>query len=121
MLTVKLFGKINILKKFDIFYFFILQYALPIISLSDLVSSLLFMRTPIYLPISMTAFILSAIASWFGCKRNQDMSSIQNSNLVSILIYLLYLSHWFIVIPLVALKMSIFQKKLLWKKTLHKG
>ena len=116
-----IFGKINFLKKFDIFYFFILQYALPIISLSDLVSSLFFMRTPIYLPISVTAFILSAIASWFGCKRNEDMSTLPKSNIVSILIYLLYLSHWFIVIPLVTLKMSIFQKKLLWKKTLHKG
>ena len=116
-----IFGKINFLKKFDIFYFFILQYALPIISLSDLVSSLFFMRTPIYLPISVTAFILSAIASWFGCKRNEDISSLPKSNIVNILIYLLYLSHWFIVIPLVTLKMSIFQKKLLWKKTLHKG
>jgi len=116
-----IFGKINFLKKFDIFYFFILQYALPIISLSDLVSSLLFMRTPIYLPISLTAFVLSAIASWFGCKRDKDISALPNSDLVSILIYLLYLSHWFIIIPLVTLKMSIFQKKLLWKKTLHKG
>ena len=116
-----IFGKINNMKKFDIFYFFILQYALPIISLSDLVSSLFFLRTPIYLPISITAFILSAIASWFGCKRNEDISTLPKSNLVSILIYLLYLSHWFIVIPLVTLKMSIFQKKLLWKKTLHKG
>jgi len=116
-----IFGKINYLKKFDIFYFFILQYALPIISLSDLVASLFFMRTPIYLPISITAFILSAIASWFGCKRNKDTSALPDSNLVIILIYLLYLSHWFIIIPLVTLKMSIFQKKLLWKKTLHKG
>ena len=116
-----IFGKINSLKKFDIFYFFILQYALPIISISDLVASLFFMRTPIYLPISVTAFILSAIATWFGCKRNEDISTLPNYNFVSILIYLLYLSHWFIVIPLVTLKMSIFQKKLLWKKTLHKG
>jgi len=116
-----IFGKINSLKKFDIFYFFILQYALPIISLSDLVSSLFFMRTPIYLPISITAFVLSAIASWFGCNRNEGISALPNSNFVSILIYLFYLSHWFIIIPFVTLKMSIFQKKLLWKKTLHKG
>ena len=116
-----MFGEINTLKKFDILYFFILQYALPIVSLSDLVASLLFLRTPVYLPISITAFTLSAIASWFGCKRNEDISALPNSNFISILIYLLYLSHWFIVIPLVTLKMSIFPKKLLWKKTLHKG
>ena len=116
-----IFGKINFMKKFDIFYFFILQYALPIISLSDLIGSLIFFRTPIYFPISFTAFLLSAIASWFGCKRNEDMSSMPNINLLSILIYLLYLSHWFIVIPLVTLKMAFFQKNLLWKKTIHKG
>jgi len=116
-----IFGKINIIKKFDICYFFILQYALPIISLSDLFASLLFLRTPTYVPISITAFFLSAIASWLGCKRNKDISSSRNPNLLIILIYLLYLSHWFIIIPFVTLKMSIFQKKLLWKKTIHKG
>ena len=113
--------KISILKKFDIFYFFILQYALPIISLSDLLASFFSLRPPIYLPISITAFLLSAIASWVGCKQRQDISALPNPNLVNMLIYLLYLSHWFIVIPLVAIKMSIFQKKLLWKKTIHKG
>ena len=113
--------KISILKKFDIFYFFILQYALPIISLSDLLASFFFLRPPIYLPISITAFLLSAIASWVGCKQRQDISALPNPNIVNMLIYLLYLSHWFIVIPLVAIKMSIFQKKLLWKKTIHKG
>ena len=116
-----IFCKINILKKFDIFYFFILQYALPIISLSDLLASFFSLRPPIYLPISITAFLLSAIASWVGCKQRQDISALPNPNLVNMLIYLLYLSHWFIVIPLVAIKMSIFQKKLLWKKTIHKG
>ena len=116
-----IFCKINILKKFDIFYFFILQYALPIISLSDLLASFFFLRPPIYLPISITAFLLSAIASWVGCKQRQDISALPNPNVVNMLIYLLYLSHWFIVIPLVAMKMSIFQKKLLWKKTIHKG
>ena len=113
--------KISILKKFDIFYFFILQYALPIISLSDLLASFFFLRPPIYLPISITAFLLSAIASWVGCKQRQDISALPNPNVVNMLIYLFYLSHWFIVIPLVAIKMSIFQKKLLWKKTIHKG
>ena len=116
-----IFSRINNFKKFDIFYFFILQYALPIISLSDLIASLIFLRTPIYLPISITAFLLSAIASWFGCKKNEDISTLPNANLGSIAIYLLYLSHWFIIIPFVTLKMSVFQKKLLWKKTLHKG
>ena len=116
-----IFGKINTLKKFDILFFFILQYALPIVALSDLVASLCFLRTPVYLPISITAFLLSAIASWFGCKKNEEISASKSTNIVTILIYLLYLSHWFIVIPLVTLKMSVFKKKLLWKKTIHKG
>jgi len=32
-----------------------------------------------------------------------------------------YLSHWFLVIPWVTIKMSIFPKKILWRKTLHTG
>ena len=114
-------GKLNVRQKFDLLYFFLLQYALPIITLLDLVFSLFLTTTPMYWPISLSAFSLSAIASWCGCKINQEEPVLPKIDLFSMLLYLIYLSHWFIVIPLVALKMSIFPKKILWKKTLHKG
>ena len=161
-------SKLTFIQKFDLTYFFILQYALPIVALVDLVIcllflkssiywpisltaftlsasaswfgchkkhegpalpiialvdltiSLLFSKSPIYWPVSLTAFAISAIASWFGCHKKHEGPVLPN-NLIKITLYLIYLSHWFIIIPFVTLKMSIFPKKIIWKKTMHLG
>ena len=115
-----IYSKLTFIQKFDLTYFFILQYALPIISLVDLIVCLLFLKSPIYWPISLTAFTLSAIASWFGCHKKHEGPVLPN-NSIKIVLYLIYLSHWFIIIPLVTFKMSIFPKKIIWKKTTHLG
>ena len=115
-----IFSKLTFIQKFDLTYFFILQYALPIVSLVDLIICLLFFKAPIYWPISLTAFTLSASASWFGCNKKHEGPILPN-NSMNIILYLIYLSHWFIIIPLVTLKMSIFPKKIIWKKTTHVG
>ena len=98
-----------------------MQYGLPIISILDLILSIALFESPIYWPVSLTAFTLSGIALFYGasCKREGPVS--ENRNLLKILLSLVYLSHWFLVIPWVAMKMSIFPKKILWKKTLHTG
>ena len=115
-----IYSKLTFIQKFDLTYFFILQYALPIISLVDLIVCLLFFKSPIYWPISLTAFTLSASASWFGCHKKHEGPVLPN-NSIKIVLYLIYLSHWFIIIPLVTFKMSIFPKKIIWKKTTHLG
>ena len=116
-----IFANLDFLQKFDLLYFFILQYALPIISLVDIVNGFLFLKSPVYWPISLTAFTLSAIASWYGCQSKHEGPALPSKDFLKILLFLIYLSHWFIIIPWVTFKMSIFPKKLLWKKTLHKG
>ena len=113
--------KIELIQKFDITYFFILQYALPIISMIDLILSIVLFESPTYWPISLTAFALSGIAVWYGSSCKSEGPVLQKLNLRIMLIFLLYLSHWFLVIPWVTIKMSIFPKKILWKKTLHTG
>tara|TARA_B100000941_G_scaffold289773_1_gene269928 strand:+ start:593 stop:1894 length:1302 start_codon:yes stop_codon:yes gene_type:complete len=113
--------KINFLQRFDLIYFFILQYALAIISMLDLILSIVLFESPIYWPISMTAFILSGIAFWYGSSCKSEGPVLQNLNLIMMLVSVLYLSHWFLIIPWVTIKMSIFPKKILWKKTLHTG
>ena len=113
-------SKLTFIQKFDLTYFFILQYALPIIALVDCIVSLLFLQSPIYWPVSLMAFILSAMASWFGCHKKHEGPLLPNSS-IKLILYLIYLSHWFIVIPLVTLRMSIFAKKIIWKKTTHLG
>ena len=113
--------KIDNLQKFDVTYFFILQYGLPIISMLDLILSIALVESPIYWPVSLTAFTLSGIALFYGASCKSEGPVSQNRNLLIIILSLLYLSHWFLVIPWVAMKMSIFPKKILWKKTLHTG
>ena len=113
-------SKLTFIQKFDLTYFFILQYALPIIALVDLIVCIVFFKSPIYWPVSLTAFTLSASASWLGCHKKHEGPVLPN-NSIEMILYLFYLSHWFIVIPLVTLKMSIFPKKIIWKKTTHLG
>ena len=113
-------SKLTFIQKFDLTYFFILQYALPIIALVDLIICIVFLKSPIYWPVSLTAFTLSASASWFGCHKKHE-GPVLPTNSIKMSLYLFYLSHWFIVIPLVTLKMSIFPKKIIWKKTTHLG
>ena len=113
--------KVVLIQKFDLTYFFILQYALPIISMLDLILSIVLFESPTYWPISLTAFTLSGIAVWYGSSCKSEGPASQNLNLVKMSLTLLYLSHWFLVIPWVTIKMSIFPKKILWKKTLHTG
>ncbi len=113
--------KIELIQKFDLTFFFILQYALPIISLIDLILSIALAESPSYWPISITAFTLSGIAVWYGSSCKSEGPVLQNLNLMMMLVSLVYLSHWFLVIPWVTIKMSIFPKKILWKKTLHTG
>ena len=113
-------SKLTFIQKFDLTYFFILQYALPIIALVDLIICIVFYKSPIYWPVSLTAFTLSASASWFGCHKKHE-GPVLPTNSIKMSLYLFYLSHWFIVIPLVTLKMSIFPKKIIWKKTTHLG
>jgi len=115
-----IYSKLTFIQKFDLTYFFILQYALPIIALVDLIFSILFLQSPIYWPVSLMAFTISASASWFGCHKKHEGPVLPNS-LIKLILYLIYLSHWFIIIPLVTLKMSIFPKKIIWKKTTHLG
>ena len=114
-------NKVNYLQKFDLAYFFILQYGLPIISLIDILLSIFLAQRPVYWPISITAFSLSGIAFWYGahCKSEGPVS--KNRNFLMTFASIFYLSHWFVVIPWVTIKMSIFPKKIFWKKTMHTG
>ena len=97
-------NKIDYLQKFDLTYFFILQYALPIISIFDLVFSIAFLDSPIYWPISFTAFMLSGIAFWYGSSCKSEVPVLQKSNFLMVFVSVFYLSHWFLVIPWVTIK-----------------
>ncbi len=118
LLTSKGLNNIN---RLDLACFFLLQYALPIVSFIDVILSVVIGQIPLYWPLSISAFSVSGLAYWKGCNRKSEGPELPAGNIINILGALIYLSHWFIVIPYVAFKMSIYPKKLVWVKTNHIG
>ncbi|WP_320665148.1 glycosyltransferase family 2 protein [Prochlorococcus sp. MIT 1223] len=114
-------NKVSLKKKKDLFFFFLLQYAIPLISFSDLATSIYLRSLPLYWPLSFVALSVSGLAYWKGCSRDSEGPDIPNPRLIRLILAIIYLLHWFIVIPFVALKMAILPKKLIWVKTTHTG
>ena len=93
----------------------------PVVSFVDLSWSLMFSKMPLYWPLSVVAFSISGIAYWKGCSKSSEGPRIPSPNFINILGAIIYLAHWFIVIPLVVFKMSLYPKRLVWAKTNHSG
>ena len=108
-------------KKIDLTCFFLLQYVLPVVSFIDCTVSIILFRMPLYWPLSIVAFCISSLAYWKGCSNNSEGPRLPSPNFLNILGATIYLSHWFIVIPLIVFKMSLFRKTLVWEKTDHVG
>ena len=114
-------NKISFAKKNDLACFFLLQYALPIVSFVDLITTIITRSMPAYFPLSIVAFSVSGFAYWRGCNTSSEGPLLPSSKPFVLLIAILYLIHWFVVIPWVSIKMAIFPKKLVWAKTSHHG
>ena len=108
-------------KKFDLACFFLLQYVLPVVSFIDFIFSLILFKMPLYWPLSIVAFGISSLAYWKGCSGKSEGPRLPSPNFINILGATIYLAHWFIVIPFIVLKMSLFRKNLIWDKTNHVG
>jgi 1,2-diacylglycerol 3-beta-glucosyltransferase len=105
----------------DLACFFLLQYALPVLSFADLVTSVLTRTSPVYWPLSIVAFGVSGVAYWRGCRRFSEGPALPQPDPFSLLLGIAYLSHWFFVIPWVTLRMAVLPKRLVWAKTSHRG
>ncbi len=106
----------------DLTAFFLLQYALPLVTFFDILTSILIRTFPVYWPLSSVAFSISGLAYFLGCRRGKNLGSkIPVPNPFNLLLSIFYLSHWFVVIPWTTIKMALLPKKLIWKKTSHKG
>jgi len=108
-------------KKFDLACFFLLQYVLPVVSFIDFIVSIILFKMPLYWPLSIVAFGISSLAYWKGCSGMSEGPRLPSPNFINILGATIYLAHWFIVIPFIVLKMSLFRKSLIWDKTNHVG
>lgn len=105
----------------DVACFFLLQYALPVVSWADLFTSLISRTMPAYWPLSIVAFSVSGVAYWRGCRRPSEGPDLPSPGLFNLLLGIAYLSHWFLVIPWVTLRMAFLPKRLVWAKTTHSG
>ena len=114
-------AQLNLRQRWDLASFFLLQYGLPVVSFADLSTSLISRSTPTYWPLSIVAFSVSGLAYWRGCRGRQEGPAIPRPGPWNMLVAIAYLSHWFVVIPWVTLRMALLPKRLVWAKTSHGG
>ena len=98
-----------------------LQYVLPVVSFIDFIVSIILYEMPLYWPLSIVALGISSLAYWKGCSGKSEGPKLPSPNLINIFGATIYLAHWFIVIPFIVFKMSLFRKNLIWEKTNHVG
>jgi 1,2-diacylglycerol 3-beta-glucosyltransferase len=108
-------------QKTDLLSFFVLQYMMPVMAAADLAGVLATGTPPAMWPFSIVALGLSGIAIVSGCRRPSEGPPLPRMSLASVTLGVVYLVHWFAVIPWVTLRMAVLPKKLVWAKTLHHG
>ena len=111
-------NRLTVGQRRDLACFFLLQYALPVLSFADLVTSALTRTSPVYWPLSI---VVSGVAYWRGCRRCSEGPALPQPDPFSLFLGIAYLSHWFFVIPWVTLRMAVLPKRLVWAKTSHRG
>ena len=108
-------------QKLDLICFFLLQYVMPVMAAADLIGVLLTGTSPTMWPFSIVALGLSALAILIGCRRPVEGPALPVMTPQAVLLGMVYLVHWFVVIPWVTLRMALLPKRLVWAKTLHLG
>lgn len=106
-------------KAFDLFAFWMVQYALPTAALPDFLLALVRNRVPVLFPLSGLVMLFSSVGMANGLWRSQQKSPLEVA--LQTLRGTIYMVHWFLVIGVVTLRMSIRPKRLRWIKTQHTG
>jgi 1,2-diacylglycerol 3-beta-glucosyltransferase len=114
-------GPLGVGRKLDLTCFFLLQYGLPVVAIADLISAALTGTAPTIWPLSFVAFGLSGLSILAGCRRGGEGPPLPAMHPLNLGLGILYLGHWFAVIPWTTLRMALLPKKLVWAKTLHLG
>lgn len=113
--------RLNPAQKLDLTSFFLLQYVLPMVSVVDLLTALVTRTAPTIWPLSIVALGLSGAAIMAGCRRPSEGPPLPVMNPLAAVVGIAYLTHWFVVIPWVTLRMALLPKRLVWAKTQHLG
>lgn len=108
-------------QRIDLACFFLLQYAMPVVAWADLLGSLLSRTSPLFWPLSFVAFSLSGVSILSGCRRPSEGPGFPPMNPWNLALGIVYLGHWFVVIPWTTVRMALRPKTLVWAKTTHLG
>jgi 1,2-diacylglycerol 3-beta-glucosyltransferase len=114
-------GGLPFAQKLDLACFFLLQYVLPVASIADLAGAALTRTLPTVWPLSIVALGLSGLAIVTGCRRPSEGPALPAMGPLAMGLGILYLVHWFVVIPWISVRMALLPKRLVWVKTLHLG
>jgi 1,2-diacylglycerol 3-beta-glucosyltransferase len=107
--------------KLDLTCFFLLQYVLPMVAAADLLGAAITRTLPTIWPLSFVAFGLSGVSIVTGCRRPSEGPPLPAMGPLNLVLGIVYLGHWFLVIPWTTLRMALLPKRLVWAKTLHLG
>jgi len=114
-------GRLSRYQTLDLLAFFLLQYGMPVLAAADLLGVLLTGTPPLMWPFSIVALASSALALVAGCRRAREGPALPPMTPFHVGLAILYLTHWFVVIPWVSVRMALLPKRLVWAKTLHLG
>jgi 1,2-diacylglycerol 3-beta-glucosyltransferase len=112
-------------KKLDLFSFLLIQYLLPAAALPDLLVTITRHRLPVLTPLTGLVLSLSCWGMVTGLRR---VNASENVSLPGLWVIvgrtirgMIYMMHWFVIIPSVTARMAIRPKRLKWVKTIHGG
>ena len=114
-------GPLSRYQTLDLLAFFLLQYGMPLLAAADLLGVVLTGTPPLMWPFSIVALASSALALVAGCRRARAGPALPPMTPFQVGLGILYLTHWFVVIPWVSVRMALLPKRLVWAKTLHLG
>lgn len=118
-------SRLNWQKKFDLLFFFFVQYILPTAAIPDLVMTISRNRLPLIAPLTSLTLTLAFWGMFTGLRRAKNGAKISFTELLTMVFQslrgMIYMIHWFIVIPSITFRMSIRPKRLKWVKTVHEG
>ena len=118
-------NRLNWQKKFDLFYFFLIQYILPTAAIPDLLMVIINNDLPLIAPLTGISILLGFWGMFIGLKRTSNHKKLnlfeQLGLMTKSVMGMIYLTHWFLVMPATTFRMSIRQKRLKWVKTVHEG
>lgn len=117
--------RLGIQKKVDLLFFLLIQYLIPTAAIPDLMMMIIRHRLPLFSPITSLVLSISFLGMFTGLKRISGQDKLSFSEGLKLMgasiTGMIFMMHWFLIIPSVTARMSIRQKKLKWVKTVHQG